>query len=461
VRLCEHSFLSLWSYPGVYRDQTSGRGSKGSKEVCDLLVVFENHILIFSDKHCKFPNTGSHDLDWSRWVRKAVLESGEQIYGAERWIRTHSDRLFIDPECKQPFPIELPDMTKVRFHRILVAHGASERCHQELGGSGSLMIHSSTVGKDHLSKLENGGIPFSVGQIDPKRGYVHIFDDTSLNIVLSTLDTISDFTGYLEKKEKLFDNGIVVGAAGEEELLAYYLKDLNENGEHDFIIQPGINGIILSEGFWDHFIKSPERQSQIDANIISYSWDALIEKFSFHIMNDTQYIRDPLGARNQEKTVRFLAREPRTRRRMLARSLIELMEKYPKSYKSTRVMVPSKPGDPYYVFLLIPHFDSIPQSEYREARSKLLEAYCMVTKLTFPAATDIVGIATESGTDEYRSEDALYLDARIWTPDQQIEATSLQADLGLLTKVTKHATKELEYPISAIKPRKRHKRKTH
>ncbi len=79
VRLCEHSFLSLWSYPGVYRDQTPGRGSEWGKEVCDLLVVFENHILIFSDKHCKFPNTGNLYLDWSRWVRKAVLESGGTI----------------------------------------------------------------------------------------------------------------------------------------------------------------------------------------------------------------------------------------------------------------------------------------------------------------------------------------------------------------------------------------------
>lgn len=42
--LCDRTFLSLWSYPGVYRDQ--GRPGKGDgKEVCDLLVVFENHVI--------------------------------------------------------------------------------------------------------------------------------------------------------------------------------------------------------------------------------------------------------------------------------------------------------------------------------------------------------------------------------------------------------------------------------
>ncbi len=314
------------------------------------------------------------------------MNQGGQLYGAERWIRTHPDRLFIDPKCKHPFPIDLPDMAKAKFHRILVAHGASERCIQELGGSGSLLIDSSTVGKDHLAEIENGGMPFSVGQINSKRGYVHIFDDTTLNLVLTTLDTISDFTAYLEKKELLLGRGINIVAAGEEELLAYYLKDLNPEGEHDFVIEPNIDGIFIDAGFWDNFIKSPERLSQIEANRISYSWDALIEKFNYHIMNDSQYISDPLGARNQELTVRFLAREPRTRRRMLAASLIELIEKSPKSYKATRVMAPSKKGDPYFVFLLVPHLDGIPSQEYREVRAKFLEAHCMVTKLTFPDA---------------------------------------------------------------------------
>lgn len=48
-KLCDRTFLSLWSYPNVYRDQSGASKGEG-KEVCDLLVVFENHVIIFSDK---------------------------------------------------------------------------------------------------------------------------------------------------------------------------------------------------------------------------------------------------------------------------------------------------------------------------------------------------------------------------------------------------------------------------
>ncbi len=341
-KLCEKSFLRLWSYPGVYRDQSSGRGSKGGKEICDLLVVFENHIIIFSDKNIAFPNTGNLDIDWSRWVRRAVLDSGEQLYGAERWIRKHPDRIFIDKECKQFFPIDLPEISSVKIHRIVVANGAAERCKQELGGSGSLMIFSSITGNDHFLPRDKGGVPFAVGQLDPKRGLIHIFDETTIEILLTTLDTISDFLSYLEKKEQLYKRMLAVNAAGEEELLAYYLRNLSDDGEHDFIIDSDCNALGVDEGFWDEFIKSDQRKSQIEANKISYAWDDLTEEFITNILNDTQYIKDPLGPRNQEKVVRFLARESRTRRRILIKAFFELLEETPPNFKGCRIICPSK-----------------------------------------------------------------------------------------------------------------------
>lgn len=459
-KLCERTFLRLWSYPGVFRDQSSGWGKKGGKEVCDLLVVFGNHILIFSDKKINFPKTGDLDLDWSRWVRRAVLESGEQLFGAERWIKSHPDRLFIDRECNQVFPIDLPDMSLATFHRVIVAHGASVRCKEVMGGSGSLMILSKINGTDHILKRSDGGMPFVLGQVDTMRGFVHILDDTSLEILLTTLDTIYDFTEYLEKKEKLFEKMGIVGAAGEEELLAYYLANLNQHGEHDFVVEEGLNGVFLDEGFWEDFSNSKERQSQIEANQISYSWDRLIEIFCTHILNDTQYLKDSLGARNQEKIIRFLARESRTRRRMLAKALIDLLETTPPFQKKVRVIQPSKPGDPYYVFLAIPSIQGTPQKEYREVRLDLLLKYCMVVKHRYPNAQDIVGIATESGTNSYRSEDAIYLDTRIWTQDQETEAINLIKDLSLLEHTQTFYAKELEYPASSKKgKRKRHNSK--
>ena len=445
-RLCDHTFLSLWSYSGVCRDQGGGKTGYG-KEVCDLLVVFEEHIIIFSDKDCEFPNTGNLEVDWSRWFRRAVLKSAKQIWGAERWIRSHPDRLFLDRACSQPFPINVPDPSSARFHRLVVAHGVSERCRAELGGSGSLMIVPDIVGDAHCASFEEGGCPFAIGQLAPDKGYVHVLDDTSLEVVLRTLDTITDFVSYLSKKERFVCGGKLVHGAGEEDLLAFYLKNLNEHDEHDFVVPPDIDWMAIGEGLWEDFIASPERQAQLAASQVSYSWDALIETFSKHILENTQYYATHPGVDTSERNIRFLAREPRLRRRLLARSLVDFIENTPPSYKATRVVLPSREADPFYVFLLLPHLKGVPYAEYREVRMKLLEACCLVTKLLYPHAQDIVGIATETGLTEYRSEDAVSYDARGWGPEEQAEAQSLQEDLGLLTRTTMFKSTEKEYPV--------------
>ena len=40
----------------------------------------------------------------------------------ERWIKQEPRRLFLDRACTQPFPVPLPDASRARFHRIVVAH---------------------------------------------------------------------------------------------------------------------------------------------------------------------------------------------------------------------------------------------------------------------------------------------------------------------------------------------------
>ncbi|MFZ0278426.1 MAG: SEC-C domain-containing protein [Candidatus Sulfotelmatobacter sp.] len=442
-KLCDRSFLSLWSYPGVFRDQGRTAGKGDGKEVCDLLVVFDEHIIIFSDKDCRFEDTGDIDVDWGRWVKKAILKSAQQAWGAERWIRNFPKRLFLDKSCTAPFPLVLPEPAKAIFHRVVVAHDASRRCREHFhGGSGSLIIESGVLGGEHLGK------PFTIGRIDPKKGYVHILDDTSLNVVMAALDTASDFVAYLTKKERLTTGDVRVFAAGEEELLARYVAQLNSSGEHDFAIPRKFNGIFLEEGHWADFLSSPEHKAQIEANRISYAWDALIERFLHHLMEGTQYkaATEPIG--EQEQSFRWLARENRTRRRMLAQALLGLIAKTPEDFRASRVMLPSRPGDPFYVFLLLPRYDSVSETDYREVRGKMLGHYCQVVKLQFPEAQHIVGIATESGTRDHRSEDFAHVDATHWTEDLRDEARRFKRDFGIFTNTTSFSRRENEYPVS-------------
>jgi hypothetical protein len=109
-------------------------------------------------------------------------------------------------------------------------------------------------------------------------------------------------------------------------------------------------------------------------------------------------------------------------------------------------MKPSRPGDPYFVFLLLPHLPNVPENEYREARGNMLGACCQIAKLMFPDAKHIVGLATESGKGSGRSDDFCHLDASEWSEEMNEYAKSLQRDLNLLTNTKTFAGREFEYP---------------
>lgn len=455
-KLCDHSFLSLWSYSNVYRDQGKQEVGGEGKEVCDLLVVFEDHVIIFSDKDCAFPDSGDLSLDWQRWFRRAVQKSAEQIWGAERWITLRSDRLFLDRACIQPFPFDLPEVSTMKVHRVIVAHGASDRCRKELGGSGSLMLKPDVFDRQQTTDVDERIEPFVIGQLDLSKGFVHIFDDTTLSIVLKTLDTIREFTTYLTQKEEFVLSGRLGAAAGEEELLAFYLQNSDGLCNHCFKLPPGPDMIFIGEGHWKNFLRSTQRRTQIEANSVSYAWDALIETFSANVIAGTLHNTSEVGLAAHEKRLRFLAREPRTRRRMLASSLMELMNKKQESGKAVRLVHPSNPGDPFYVFLLLDRdVTRANMEEYRKIRQDLLVAYCMVTKLKFPKAKDVIGIATETGVSVYRSEDIVHYDAREWSAEDKKQAEFFHIEGGLLKDISMSYSKEREFPLpdSVEKPK--------
>jgi hypothetical protein len=445
--LCKRTFLSLWSYQNIYRNEKDSNEKTQGKEIADLLVIFGEHILIFSDKYCAIPDTGDIYLDWSRWFDRAIKRSTLQAWGAERWIRHNPSRLFLDKNCKQPIPLKLPKIEEAYFHLIVVAHGINGRIADSFGGSGSLMIDSSIEG------FENHIKPFNIGVLDSKKTFVHVFDTEALNCLMYARDTISDFVAYLMKREKLLSGSIKISSAGEEELLAVYMTCYNEKKEHDFIFPvkevEKFNGIALVEGHWKDFEISPQRIEQLKQDEISYMWDALIEKFNHYALLGKQYAVTEGGFKDTEAVLRFMAREPRFKRRLLSNTLKEILETTPDDMRRLRILPPLLADDPYYIFLLLPYNKSFHLSnhEYREARMEFLKACCMVLKMEHPTAKDIVGIATESGlSDANRSEDAVHLDAREWNVDLDNEARKIQKELNILTNAKPQEFRLKEYP---------------
>src|SRR4051812_19896751 len=107
TKLAERTFLRLWSYPNLFNDKKQHEKGTG-KELCDLLVIFGDDILIFSDKEIAWTDAQDSEIAWSRWFRKAVKKSAEQIRGAERWIKSFPTRIYLDELCVNQLPLKLP-----------------------------------------------------------------------------------------------------------------------------------------------------------------------------------------------------------------------------------------------------------------------------------------------------------------------------------------------------------------
>ena len=114
-----------------------------------LIIVCDPHVIIFSEKTIAWPN-GVTELAWSRWYKRAIEKSANQIRGAERWIRDLPSEIYLDPDCTIPFPIEFPSAERMIVHRVVVARGAGAACREHFGGgNGSLMLAPGVKGREH------------------------------------------------------------------------------------------------------------------------------------------------------------------------------------------------------------------------------------------------------------------------------------------------------------------------
>lgn len=429
AKLCERAFLSLWSYPNLYTNEGIQK-NKAGKELCDLLVVFDEHIIIFSDKNTAFSRTGDINIKWSRWAKCALLESARQIYGAEKWIVERPTQIYLDNKCKQPVPFKLSHPDTAKIHRVIVTKNSTNLFKQYGGGSGTLRIRPDIIGDAHLTT------PFTVGQINPQKGFIHVLDDMSLDFILRELDTVTDFVEYLEKKEQFVEAGKLGLAAGEEELLAYYLRAATENNTSYFEIPEGITHLIISEGLWSGLVLLPQYIEGKKRDKISYVWDHLIEYFSTYVLDRTLEFNSATNFEEETNALQVMARENRIGRRILGKNINDLYETTPTAEQSVRAIVSPIQNQIGYVFLLLPKPTEIEYSAYRNVRKKLLRAYVSSFKIKRPELSIFVGIASEPAGSGGGSEDLMYYDATQWTEKDYVIAGELREKYGLLLDET-------------------------
>jgi len=465
VGLSERSFLSLWSYPNLYRDQKLAGGTDG-KELCDLLVVCDPHVIIFSEKNIKWTDKPLH-VAWSRWSKKAIKNSVEQINGAERWISEFPDRLYLDRACTQKLPIDLPPPDRRIVHKVAVARGAGQACKKYFsGGTGSFAIRPDITGKRHWESNADNFQPFMVGDIDPDRSFVHVLDDGSLEVLMSELDTITDFTDYLTRKAKFIRSGRLTLGHGEEDLLAYYAVRINENGDHDFVPPDGgewRDGVTIGidGSHYADWTQNPQYTAKKEADRVSYVWDSLIENFTKHMLGGTSVVIDggKYDLKNSELAARHMARECRFRRRSHGEAVEGAMRKGMKVDRFFRAMVPlkdAKDNETGFFFLSLKYLEWMEQEggyeQYRKKRVEIMTAYGQAMLVEYDHLEQVIGIGADPPRQgRNSSQDLMYIRLGDLTEQDKQEIREHSEELGIMKPgYTERLYDGQEYPEVSV-----------
>jgi hypothetical protein len=362
--LCEKSFLPFWSFP-------SPLGKKGN-ELCDVLIICENIIIIISIKDIKITDHIDEGVQYERWQKKAIQSSVDQIYGAERFLKTVNEITLNDKITK----IQLPNETDRELFRIAIAFGGQNKFPLETG--------------------EFGG------------GFVHVFDEESTFTVLNELDTITDFVKYLKAKEKLLLNRTIF-VPREIDFLALYIGT-------SFEFDGNPDTVMLDEGLWEHYIESEDYKYWKREIKQSYVWDEIVATlFEIHIKEKKNNSSRP----DLERATRLISLEPRINRIELGMMLIDAIKK-----KLKARMLKALPGsDHSYVFMPL-------SPKNWKHKEKELELRCLVSRSENRHTKKVIGLAIGRSPENENIFDIVYFDIPELTSEMIEKIESIKQELG-------------------------------
>jgi hypothetical protein len=280
-----------------------------------------------------------------------------------------------------------------------------------------------------------GKAPIAYG--DFGKGFVHVLDEASVDLVLGELDTITDFTDYLRAKESLIASGTIPLLVQEEDLLAIYIHAGRTfpAGYAAFAVQPGA---------WSELVLKPEWQERKKADRVSYLWDDMIEIIARDVRTDPS--RGPEDLENLERAMRVMAFETRFARRALGQSLLEFFAL--NRAKLVRARASVSLSGTGYVFL---GRDAGQDPEMRKFRQAELAARCWVVRDTLSKGDTVVGLATEQDTSKGSSIDAVYLKVVDWSESHASEAAKLREEWGLFANAVTSSSRFDEYPVMQVR----------
>jgi hypothetical protein len=377
-RLAKKTFLSDWCYLRPHLPK-----SKGNKELCDLLIVFDDVAIIWQIKNTKLDKFGKREIG-------DIEKNKRQLLGAKR-------QLF---ELKTEISLENPRRGNELFDPSLIKR---------------IYLISALLGPEEVT--------YSFVDITENNNIIHSFSEGFTEVVLKELDTIKDFTNYLNEKESLIrsvDTISLIG--GEKELLANYLAN---NRTFSNFYQ--MNNVIIENENWKYIVSKPEFIAKKEEDKISYGWDNIIE-------------RAHTGGEKYEIIARELARPSRFERRMLSKSFLDAWTCATHDKINNRLFrVIFGIGTTYCFIFMDP---SLPH----EFRKSMLQQVCFVARGLQLENKKVIGIATEMKLKPECSYDYYYLEKLDWTTDDQNIVKKMQEKNHIFLDPKTCVLHEVEYP---------------
>ena len=448
--MLENSFLDYWTVANPIKKIGSQK-----TELCDALVVCGDFLLIFQHKQIKLDLGDEPSVEWEKWFRKSCVAAEKQLMEAKKAICNPNTEFFLDPKCEHRFHLKVPNWDSKRCFLIAALGDNVEAAQNFFGADETTFAVCSQVPKYGEKGFDLTADVAFLPQGGDGNEFVHNFEDRSLALLLQELDTVADFCAYLHKREEFFRRHKNIVATSEDELLWLYSSQLNEQGDHDFVLPKSYkNGdsVYLDSGSWNDFTETAFWKRKKQADSVSYFWDRLIKQFAKNKLSGAGLHWSPAGKELHEGGIRYLALESRLIRRYLSNRLVKAFDQCPAGAMNRTLILST--GSPHssnatYVILQLPVPLSVEYERYRILRRQLLVEHIWAAKIRCPSAGIIVGIAFEPPKywdTGMKSEDMLLFENDYWTEENLSIASASAEETGYFSKAAMTEVKEREFP---------------
>ena len=246
---------------------------------------------------------------------------------------------------------------------------------------------------------------------------------------MKELDTITDFTDYLEKRAAFIRSGRLREAHGEESLLAYYAVRINDTGDHDFVDDGVAHAVTITRHHYDFLTKNPRYIAKKAADQVSYLWDNLIEIFTKPMLDGTSITLDgyEFDLKKNEIGARHMALLSRFARQCNGEAVRGALTKGISTDRFFRMMLGtagSKGSETAFFIMTLKYLDWMEEKggyeHYRLKQSELAEVYARGLLERFPYLEQVIGISCEPPHQgRGSSQDLLYAKQYAWSEEDR------------------------------------------